>query len=80
LISWRRYVIVDDTWFIIPGKKVRGMSNISLYPHNDGAKYARYREAWYLLRGGKDDGNRVDRIMACVEDADLWTSAANEVL
>jgi hypothetical protein len=39
------YVIPDDTWFIVPGRKVRGMSNIALYPHSNRAKYTPYKEA-----------------------------------
>ncbi len=72
------YVMPDDTWFIIPGKKVRGMQAISLYPHSNRAKYTPYKEAWHLLRGENHAPTRVDRIMACVDDASLWMSAANE--
>jgi hypothetical protein len=39
------------------------MQAISLYPHSNRAKYTPYPEAW----------------LACVEAADLWMSAANEV-
>ena len=72
------YVMPDDTWFIIPGRKVRGMSNVSLYPHSKRAKYTPYQEAWHLLRD-KNAGNHVDRIMACVEEADFWGAAAHQV-
>jgi len=50
------YVIVEDAWYIIPEKVVRGMQSISLFPRSDDAKYEPYREAWKLLRGGPDPG------------------------
>lgn len=59
------YVIPDDTWFIIPGRKVRGLTNVSLYPHSQRAKYTPYKEAWHLLRA--DNSGRID-IMACADE------------
>lgn len=65
------YVIPDDTWFIVPGRKIRNLTNISLYPDSERAKYTRYKEAWHLLRGDNPHTIRVDRIMACVDEAYL---------
>jgi PD-(D/E)XK endonuclease len=62
------YVIATDTWFIVPGKKVRGMSNIVLYPHSQRAKYTPYQEAWHLLRADNSDPEPIE-IMACVDEA-----------
>jgi hypothetical protein len=56
------YVILEDTWYIIPEKEIRGLKSISLCTTELGseAKYEHYREAWGLLRkaseiGGNDD-------------------------
>lgn len=42
------YAILEDTWYIIPEKAIRGMSAISLC--STMPKYEQYREAWDLLR------------------------------
>jgi hypothetical protein len=42
------YAILEDTWYIVPEKAVRGMGAISLC--STMPKYERYREAWHLLR------------------------------
>jgi hypothetical protein len=42
------YVVLEDAWYIIPAKKIRGMKSISLF--TKGGKYEEYREAWHLLR------------------------------
>jgi hypothetical protein len=62
------YVIPDDTWFIIPGRKIRGMSTLGLHPHSQRSKYTRYKEAWHLLRADNSRPKRID-IMACVDEA-----------
>jgi PD-(D/E)XK endonuclease len=64
------YVIPVDVWYIIPFDTV-GRKNRSLHftPSNPHHKYAEYREAWHLLRGGKTP-ERVERIFACVEGAE----------
>ena len=56
------YVILEDAWYIIPEKEIRGLKSISLCTTELGseAKYEQYREAWGLLRkaseiGGSDD-------------------------
>ena len=55
------YLIPEDVWYIIPAGKIRGQGSIALYPHLKNGKYARYKEAWHLLR----QGNRIARIEAC---------------
>jgi len=42
------YAILEDTWYIIPEKAVRGMSAICLC--STMPKYEKYKEAWDLLR------------------------------
>ncbi len=44
------YVVMPDTWYIIPAEKVLGKETVCLYSESKYAKYERYREAWYLLR------------------------------
>ena len=57
------YLIPEDLWYIVPGALVRGQGSIALYPRLKRSKYARYREAWELLRGEK-----IDSIHACAEE------------
>jgi hypothetical protein len=49
------YVLAKKTWFILPARVVlRLKSNIRVAPGMKTQKYARYEEAWHLLRkGGK---------------------------
>jgi len=42
------YAILEDTWYIVPEKAIRGRSAISLC--STMPKYEQYREAWNLLR------------------------------
>jgi hypothetical protein len=66
------YVILEDAWYIIPEKEIRGLKSISLSTMGNEAKYETYREAWRLLReasASRDDGQDD------VQD-DLLTSAA----
>jgi hypothetical protein len=49
------YAILEDTWYIVPEKAIRGMSAICLC--STMPKYEQYREAWHLLRkasGGEE--------------------------
>ncbi|HEX4486076.1 MAG TPA: hypothetical protein VH088_07410 [Terriglobales bacterium] len=46
------HVIPEEVWYIIPAEKVRGQGSVALYPRLARAKYAPYKEAWELLRGG----------------------------
>jgi hypothetical protein len=52
------YVVLEDTWYIIPAKLIHGKESITLYPNSPTTKYEQYREAWELLReavGEKDE-------------------------
>ena len=42
------YAILENTWYIVPEKAIRGMSAICLC--STMPKYEQYREAWQLLR------------------------------
>jgi hypothetical protein len=42
------YAILEDTWYIVPEKAVRGMGAICLC--STMPKYEQYREAWQLLK------------------------------
>jgi hypothetical protein len=42
------YAILEDTWYIVPEKAIRGMGAICLC--STMPKYEQYREAWHLLR------------------------------
>ena len=44
------YAILEDTWYIVPEKAIRGLGAISLC--STVPKYEQYREAWQLLRKG----------------------------
>jgi hypothetical protein len=44
------YVAMEDAWYIIPAKEIRGLKSISLCTQGGEAKYEKYREAWDLLR------------------------------
>ncbi len=49
------YAILEDAWYIVPEKAIRGMSAITLC--STMPKYEKYREAWELLReasGGEE--------------------------
>lgn len=43
------YVILEDAWYIIPEKLVRGKERVSLASDSERAHYEQYREAWHLL-------------------------------
>jgi hypothetical protein len=48
------YAILEDTWYIVPEKAIRGMG--AIYLCSTMPKYEQYREAWQLLReaGGEE--------------------------
>jgi hypothetical protein len=45
------FVIPTDTWYIIPIRTTKGQKKLVLSPHMAESKYAKYREAWQLLKG-----------------------------
>lgn len=44
------YVIPVRVWYIIPFDATHGQSEVLLAPHRPKSKYARFKEAWHLLR------------------------------
>lgn len=44
------YVVIEDSWYIIPAKLIQGKEVITLYPKSPTSKYEKYREAWQLSR------------------------------
>ena len=47
------YAILEDTWYIVPEKAIRGLGSICLC--STMPKYEKYREAWELLREATAD-------------------------
>jgi len=60
------FVIPENVWYIIPEKKVRGLSSLGLSPNMKASKYDAYKEAWHLLRG--ELPGVIARIQACAEE------------
>jgi hypothetical protein len=50
------YVVLEDLWYIIPAREIRGLKSISLCTESGEAKYEQYREAWDLLREAVGEG------------------------
>jgi PD-(D/E)XK endonuclease len=44
------YVIALNVWYIIPAHATHRQPHVLLSPHRPTSKYARYQEAWHLLR------------------------------
>jgi hypothetical protein len=66
------YVIPEDTWYIIPAEKLKGQGSVALHPKLKDSKYARYKEAWHLLRGTHESGvATVAGIEACAADFEV---------
>jgi hypothetical protein len=47
------YVVLEDAWYIVPAKLIRGLRSISLCTTGSEAKYEEYREAWHLRRDAR---------------------------
>jgi len=62
------YLILEDIWYIIPERMVRGKSAVGLYPRLKWSKYERFREAWHLLPGKSMNGGIIGSIEACAEE------------
>lgn len=62
------YLILEDLWYIVPVKDIRGQWTLSLSPNLKNARYESYREAWYLLRGESAKSGGVRSIEACAEE------------
>ena len=53
------YVVLEDLWYIIPAKLIRGKKSICLCTEGAEAKYEEYREAWHLLRQASELGEEI---------------------
>jgi len=62
------YLILEDTWYIIPEKMLRGKYNILLNPRLKQSRYEPYREAWHEMPGTWANGGTVPSIEACAEE------------
>jgi hypothetical protein len=62
------YVVLEDAWYIVPAKLIRGLRSISLCTPGDDAKYEEYREAWHLLQ----------KATGCEEATELAVSETEE--
>ena len=45
------YLVPEDLWYIIPAEIIDGRESIMISPNLKTAKYARFRQAWNLLKG-----------------------------
>jgi hypothetical protein len=61
------YVVYEDAWYIIPEKKIRGMSGVSVCTEKNDGRYEEYREAWHLLQDGPKGIRSRDSIQAGAE-------------
>jgi hypothetical protein len=60
------YAILEDTWYIVPEKAVRGMGAICLC--STMPKYEQYREAWNLLRKASGCGESSEEAVSAEFD------------
>jgi hypothetical protein len=44
------YIIPTETWYILPIRATNRQPDILLTPNNPNSKYAKYQEAWHLLK------------------------------
>ena len=74
------YAILEDTWYIVPEKAIRGLGSICLC--STMPKYEQYREAWSLLKspalgksakdgasGAAEDGEANEELVGELEEA-----------
>jgi PD-(D/E)XK endonuclease len=63
------YVVLENSWYLIPAEQILGLDILTLYSNSRRSKYERYREAWHLLqRATEPRGDPVDTILACEEE------------
>jgi hypothetical protein len=63
------YVVLEDAWYIIPAKLIRGLRSVSLCTTGGEAKYEEYREAWHLLRKASECGESAEEGVSEPESA-----------
>ena len=56
------YAILEDTWYLVPEKAIRGMGAITLC--STMPKYEQYREAWNLLREASAIGETAEEAVS----------------
>jgi|ERR1700722_2935788 len=66
------YVVLEDSWYIIPEEAIAGMDSVILYPNSKKSKYEPYREAWHQLRGTDSGGGRIDIHASAEELSSAW--------
>jgi hypothetical protein len=68
------YAILEDTWYIVPEKAIRGMGAICLC--STMPKYEEYREAWDLLREATGVGESGEEAVREAEEAPVGSGMA----
>lgn len=69
------YVVLEDAWYIIPAKEIRGLKSVSLCTQGKEAKYEGYREAWDLLR----EASEISEVAGtCAEDSAVVESVGGQ--
>ena len=68
------YAILEDTWYIVPEKAIRGLGSICLC--STMPKYEKYREAWELLREASGAEESLEEPVSEAEEAPLGPAAA----
>jgi len=61
------YVVLEDAWYIIPAKLIRGLKSVSLCTQGQEAKYEGYRGAWHLLREAAGVGEEAQSVEESAE-------------
>ena len=72
------YVVVEDSWYIIPASVIHGKRAIVLNPNLPTAKYEKYREAWHLLREAAQLGEQAESASTPAETESCADGPANE--
>jgi len=62
------YVVLENSWYIIPEEEIWGKGCLTLYPKSSKAKYEKYREAWNLLDPNLGSAPAVTDIQGCAEE------------
>jgi hypothetical protein len=68
------YAILEDTWYIVPEKAIRGMGAICLC--STMPKYEEYREAWNLLREASGVGESDEEAVSEAEEVPMSPGVA----
>ena len=63
------YVILEDAWYIVPAKLIRGQQSVCLCSPE--AKYEEYREAWHLLQKASGCGEATEEPVSEPEETPM---------